>query len=119
MREYFGDLVFDTVIHRSVRVAEAPSAGESVLTYAQGSRGAAEYLALAEEIISGKPSGEERSSGEAETTEVDDSMASEEGTSGSEAEAGEVVDSRDADEETGNGEDATKEVIDSKLWTRR
>ncbi len=50
MREYFGDLVFDTVIHRTVKLAEAPSAGESVLTYAPGSRGAAEYMALVEEI---------------------------------------------------------------------
>ena len=29
MKEFFGDLVFDTVIHRNVRLAEAPSAGES------------------------------------------------------------------------------------------
>ncbi len=54
MREFFGDLVFDTVIHRSVRLAEAPSAGEPVLTYAPKSRAAAEYEALAEEIINGK-----------------------------------------------------------------
>lgn len=50
MREYFGNLVFDTVIHRTVRLAEAPSAGESVLTYSPESRGAAEYLALVDEI---------------------------------------------------------------------
>jgi chromosome partitioning protein len=52
MREFFGDLVFDTVIHRTVRLAEAPSAGESILTFAPDSKGAAEYQALAEEIIS-------------------------------------------------------------------
>jgi chromosome partitioning protein len=51
MREFFGDLVFDTVIHRSVRLAEAPSSGEPVLTYAPESKAAAEYRALAEEII--------------------------------------------------------------------
>ena len=51
MREFFGDMVFNTVIHRAVRLAEAPSAGESVLTYAPGCRGANEYMALAEEII--------------------------------------------------------------------
>lgn len=51
MREFFGDLVFDTVIHRTVRLAEAPSAGESILTFAPDSKGAAEYQALAEEII--------------------------------------------------------------------
>jgi len=54
MREFFGDLVFDTVIHKTVRLAEAPSAGESVLTYAPESRGAEEYIALAEEINNGK-----------------------------------------------------------------
>jgi len=51
MREFFGDLVFDTVIHRTVRLAEAPSAGESILTFSPESKGAAEYKALAEEII--------------------------------------------------------------------
>lgn len=55
MREFFGDLVFDTVIHRTVRVAEAPSSGESVLTYAANSKGAAEYRALAKEVIYGRP----------------------------------------------------------------
>jgi len=51
MREYFGNLVFDTVIHRNVRLAEAPSAGEPVLIYAPESKAATEYRALAEEII--------------------------------------------------------------------
>ncbi len=51
MRELFGDLVFDTVIHKSVRLAEAPSAGESILTYAPDSKSTVEYRALAEELI--------------------------------------------------------------------
>jgi len=51
MREFFGDLVFRTVIHKAVRLAEAPSSGESVLTYAPDSRGADEYRALAEEVL--------------------------------------------------------------------
>ena len=54
MREFFGDLVFDTMIHRNIRLAEAPSAGESVLAYAPESKGALEYLALADEILHGK-----------------------------------------------------------------
>ncbi len=54
LREFFGDLVFDTVIHRTIRLAEAPSAGQSVLTYAPGSRGAVDYIALAEEIGHGE-----------------------------------------------------------------
>ncbi|MFA5422985.1 MAG: ParA family protein [Phycisphaerae bacterium] len=51
MRDYFGDVVFDTVIHRTVRLAEAPGAGQSVITYAPLSKGAVEYKALAEEIL--------------------------------------------------------------------
>ncbi len=54
MREYFGDLVFDTVVHRTVKLAEAPSAGESVITYAPESKGAVEYKSLAEEIINAR-----------------------------------------------------------------
>jgi len=70
MREFFGDLVFDTVIHRAVRLAEAPSSGESVLTYAPTSRGAAEYIALAEEIINGKASAGEMSDGKVSSEEI-------------------------------------------------
>ena len=51
MREYFGDLVFKTVIHKNVRLAEAPSAGEPIEIYAPRSRGAKEYRALSQEII--------------------------------------------------------------------
>jgi chromosome partitioning protein len=54
LREFFGDLVFSTVIHRNVRLAEAPSAGESVITYDEGSRGAIEYMQLAEEVSDDK-----------------------------------------------------------------
>jgi len=50
MREFFGELVFNTVIHRNIRLAEAPSAGQPVLIYAPDSKGAEEYLALADEI---------------------------------------------------------------------
>lgn len=53
MRDIFGSLVFDTVIHRNVRLAESPSAGEPVLSYAPHSRGAADYRALAAEILNG------------------------------------------------------------------
>ena len=51
MRELFGDLVLDTVIHKSVRLAEVPSSGKPIFTYAPESKAAAEYKALAEEII--------------------------------------------------------------------
>ena len=57
MREFFAEIVFDTVIHRTTRLAEAPSAGEPVLTYDPKSKGAIEYRALAEEIMAKKISG--------------------------------------------------------------
>ncbi len=50
VRNFFGDMVFDTVIHKSVRLAEAPSAGEPVMIYSPHNKAAAEYRALAEEI---------------------------------------------------------------------
>ena len=51
MRRFFGELVFDTVIHKTIRLVEAPSAGESILTYAPESRGAADYRSLVREIL--------------------------------------------------------------------
>lgn len=53
MRELFGPLVFNTVIHSNVRLCEAPSAGEPVLLYAPRCRGAMEYRALAVEVLAG------------------------------------------------------------------
>ena len=50
LREYFGNLVFRTVIHRNIRLAEAPSSGQSVITYDPRSSGAIEYTQLAKEI---------------------------------------------------------------------
>jgi chromosome partitioning protein len=76
MREYFGDLVFDTVIHRCVRLAEAPSAGQPVLTYAPESRSSAEYRALADEIINDKSSAEQISDGKASPEQISQSEAS-------------------------------------------
>lgn len=78
MREFFGDLVFDTVIHRAVRLAEAPSSGESVLTYAPQSRGAAEYIALAEEIINSKASAREINGDKVLAVEISDGKVSSE-----------------------------------------
>lgn len=55
MRSIFGDLVFETVIHRNVRLAESPSAGEPVLRYAPHSKAAVDYRALAAEILQVAP----------------------------------------------------------------
>jgi chromosome partitioning protein len=50
VRRHFGDMVLGSVIPRSVRVSEAPSYGQSVMTYDPGSSGAQAYLAAAREI---------------------------------------------------------------------
>ncbi len=47
---HFGDLVYKTVIPRNIRLAEAPSHGLPVLLYDRASRGAAAYMALAQEF---------------------------------------------------------------------
>ena len=50
VRAYFGDKVLNTIIPRSVRVSEAPSYQQTVLTYDQSSSGALSYLEAAREI---------------------------------------------------------------------
>lgn len=51
VKKYFGSKVFRTAIPRNVRLSEAPSYGEPVITYDPGSRGAAAYRALADEFL--------------------------------------------------------------------
>jgi chromosome partitioning protein len=48
---HFGERVYQTVIPRNVRLAEAPSFGKPVLLHDKFSRGALAYLALASEVI--------------------------------------------------------------------
>lgn len=50
VRRHFRDEVFQTVIPRSVRLAEAPSFGQPGVTYDPSSRGAEAYMALANEV---------------------------------------------------------------------
>ncbi|MFD1072509.1 ParA family protein [Longispora fulva] len=50
VRSYFTDKVLQAVIPRNVRVSEAPSYGQSVMTYDPGSRGATSYFEAAQEI---------------------------------------------------------------------
>jgi chromosome partitioning protein len=50
VREHFPELVFDTVIPRSVRLGEAPSYGLPVIRHAPQSAGSAAYLKLAREV---------------------------------------------------------------------
>lgn len=50
-RETLGDLVFQTVVPRNVRISEAPSHGQPVLAYDSQSKGAQSYRALARELL--------------------------------------------------------------------
>ncbi|MFD0724902.1 ParA family protein [Lysobacter brunescens] len=51
LEKHFGDKVFTTVVPRNVRLAEAPSYGQSIVGYDRASRGAIAYLGLAVEVI--------------------------------------------------------------------
>jgi len=51
VRQFFGDAVFETIVPRNVRLAEAPSFGKTILEYDIRSRGAQAYLRLAEELL--------------------------------------------------------------------
>lgn len=51
VKDYFSEVVFETVIPRNVRLSEAPSFGKSILDYSSNSKGAAAYRKLAEEVI--------------------------------------------------------------------
>src|SRR5919205_1666164 len=51
VRRHFEDLVFTTIIHRNSRLSEAPSFGKPVILYDANSKGSANYLNLAKEIL--------------------------------------------------------------------
>lgn len=51
VNRHFGELVFETMIHRNTRIGEAPSVGKSVIMYDADSKGAINYLNLAREIL--------------------------------------------------------------------
>ena len=51
LTRHFGEIVFRTIIPRNVRLAEAPSHGQSIVGYDKGSRGGIAYLGLAGEIV--------------------------------------------------------------------
>ena len=53
VRSHFGEQVFSTLVPRSVRLGEAPSYGEPILSYAPTSSGGVAYAQLAEELLEG------------------------------------------------------------------
>jgi len=51
LKEFFHEQVFQTIIPRSIRLAEAPSFGKPILAYDPRSKGAESYIRLAKEIL--------------------------------------------------------------------
>lgn len=51
VKKHFSEMVFETIIQRNVRLSEAPSYGESIIKYDASSKGAANYLNLANEVM--------------------------------------------------------------------
>ncbi len=57
VRKYFGHQVFQVIVPRSVRLSEAPSYGQSILTYAPKSPGGLAYQELARELVASEGGG--------------------------------------------------------------
>ena len=51
VKKHFNNMVFDTIIQRNIRLSEAPSYGESIIAYDATSKGAINYINLANELI--------------------------------------------------------------------
>lgn len=51
LRDHFGDMVFNTVIQRNIRLSEAPSHGKPIILYDVMSNGSSNYLNLAKEVL--------------------------------------------------------------------
>jgi chromosome partitioning protein len=51
LKRHYGDKVFDTVIPRNIRIAEAPSFGKPVLLHDPASKGAIAHLQFARELL--------------------------------------------------------------------
>jgi len=119
MREFFGELVFDTVIHRTIKLAEAPSAGESILTYAPGSTGAAEYIALAEEIISGKASTKQISDDKNSEEDVSDAKALVDEINTAKALVEQISSAKTSAEQVNNNEASVEEISDGEALAEK
>ncbi|GHT59796.1 chromosome partitioning protein ParA [Bacteroidia bacterium] len=51
VKKHFGDMVFDTVVQRNIKLSEAPSYGQPVLLYDADSKGSHNHIQLAKELI--------------------------------------------------------------------
>jgi chromosome partitioning protein len=51
VKKHFEDMVFETIIQRNIKLSEAPSFGQSVISYDAESKGAQNYMQLAQELV--------------------------------------------------------------------
>jgi chromosome partitioning protein len=51
VKKHFGEIVFNTIIQRNIKLGEAPGFGKDIITYDVTSKGTKNYLSLADEII--------------------------------------------------------------------
>jgi len=52
VKRFFSDKVYDTIIPRNIRLAEAPSYGQTIVEYDPSSKGSKAYMSLAKELLS-------------------------------------------------------------------
>src|SRR3546814_10168859 len=77
LTNHFGDKVFRTIVPRNVRLAEAPSHGQSIVGYDRGSRGSVAYLGLAGELLRRQREREKGQRGKEKTQERSEEHTSE------------------------------------------
>jgi chromosome partitioning protein len=65
VRRHFPQVVYNTIVPRSVRLSEAPSYGRSILEYDASSRGAQAYMALAAELVAREAGADAKAGGRA------------------------------------------------------
>jgi len=58
LKEHFKDMVFNTIIQRSIRLSEAPSYGKPIILYDVMNNGTSNYLNLAKEVLDKNKDGE-------------------------------------------------------------
>ena len=51
VKTYFQQIVFETIVHRNIKLSEAPSFGKTIIMHDAASRGSLNYLHLAREVL--------------------------------------------------------------------
>jgi chromosome partitioning protein len=114
VKEAFGTKLFRTTIPRTVRFAEAPVAGEPILTYAGDSKGAAAYRALAREVLGIVDDQESELAGSGRAVPDDQLAEGTDGGSSAGADRGDIAIATPADAAPLTSEDAAR--VDTEIY---